>query len=131
MAGIYGDVMGGAGSIETRAHDLLDTLSSRAASSASAICLWDPIQQCHVDIANRDYPDVVIDHLNNWFIDHDPLFDAMRTRDLGALRWRDYPDYSDGYSVNTVFPAGGVRRGSLRAPGDPGQHLRRHHPCQL
>lgn len=107
MAGIYGDVMAGAGSIETRAHDLLDTLSSRAASSASAICLWDPIRRCHVGLANHDYPDVVMDHLNNWFIDHDPLFGAMRSRDLGALRWRDYPDYRDGYSVNTVFrPAG-------------------------
>ncbi|WP_445166494.1 LuxR C-terminal-related transcriptional regulator [Mycolicibacterium sp. Dal123E01] len=111
MAGIYGDVMGGVGSIETRAHDLLDTLGSRAASSASAICLWDPLRQCHVDIANHDYPDLVIDHLNNWFIDHDPLFDAMRTRDLGALRWRDYPDYRYGYSVNTVFRPAGFEEG--------------------
>ena len=107
MAGIYGDVLGSAANIETRAHDLLDALRGRAASSASAICLWDPIQQRHVGIANHDYPEPVMDHLNNWFIDHDPLFDAMRARSLGALRWRDFPDYRNGYSVNSVFrPAG-------------------------
>ena len=48
MAGKYGDVLGSATSIQTRAHDLLDTLAGRAASSASAICLWDPIRRCHV-----------------------------------------------------------------------------------
>jgi DNA-binding CsgD family transcriptional regulator len=107
MAGIYGDVLGSATSIETRAHDLLDALAARSGSSASAICLWDPIQQRHIGIANHDYPEPVMDHLNTWFIDHDPLFDAMRARGLGALRWRDFPDYRDGYSVNSVFrPAG-------------------------
>ncbi|MBI3213306.1 MAG: helix-turn-helix transcriptional regulator [Mycobacterium sp.] len=107
MAGIYGEVLGSAASTETRAHDLLDTLGARAASSASAICLWDPIQQRHVGVANHNYPDPVMDHLNNWFIEHDPLFEAMRAHQLGALRWRDFPDYRRGYSVNSVFrPAG-------------------------
>lgn len=48
MAGSYGEVLGSTSSIETRAHDLLGTLGARAASSASAICLWDPIQRRHV-----------------------------------------------------------------------------------
>ena len=131
MAGIYGDVLRGAGSIETRAHDLLDTLSSRAASSASAICLWDPIRRCHVGIANRDYPDVVMNHLNTWFIDHDPLFDAMRARDLGALRWRDFPDYRDGYSVNNVFRPAGFDEGlSARLVTRDGTYVG-HHPREL
>ncbi|CAN3130783.1 LuxR C-terminal-related transcriptional regulator [Mycobacterium sp. smrl_JER01] len=107
MAGIYGDVLGSELSTETRAHDLLDTLAGRAASSASAICLWDPIRRCHVGVANHDYPDEVMDHFNSWFVDNDPLFDAMRVHGLGALRWRDFPDYRTGYSVNNVFrPAG-------------------------
>lgn len=107
MAGIYGDVLGSASSMETRAHDLLETLSSRAASSASAICLWDPIQRRHVGVANRDYPEPVMDHFNSWFVENDPLFDAMRVHGLGALRWRDFPDYRRGFSVNNVFrPAG-------------------------
>ena len=107
MAGIYGDVLGSASSMETRAHDLLDVLASRADSSASAICLWDPIQRCHIGVANREYPKEVMDHFNSWFVDNDPLFDAMRVHGLGALRWRDFPDYRRGYSVNNVFrPAG-------------------------
>lgn len=107
MAGLYGDVLGSSASIETRAHDLLGALSSRAASSASAICLWDPIQRRHVGVANHDYPEPVMEHFNSWFVDNDPLFDAMRVRGLGALRWRDFPDYRQGYSVNNVFrPAG-------------------------
>lgn len=107
MAGIYGDVLDSAAGIETRAHDLLDTLKTRAESSASAICLWDPIQRRHIGVANHDYPDEVMDHFNNWFVDNDPLFDSMRVHDLGALRWRDFPDYRSGYSVNNVFrPAG-------------------------
>lgn len=107
MAGIYGDVLGSSASIETRAHDLLDTLASRAESSASAICLWDPLQRRHIGVANRDYPHAVMDHFNNWFVDNDPLFDSMRVHGLGALRWRDFPDYRGGYSVNNVFrPAG-------------------------
>ncbi|MCG7593221.1 helix-turn-helix transcriptional regulator [Mycobacterium sp. PSTR-4-N] len=107
MAGIYGDVLGSALSMETRAHDMLDALGARAASSASAICLWDPIQRCHVGVANRDYPEQVMEHFNSWFVDNDPLFDAMRVHGLGALRWRDFPDYREGYSVNNVFrPAG-------------------------
>ena len=43
MAGMYGEVLGSSASIETRAHEVLDALDRRAASSASAICLWDPI----------------------------------------------------------------------------------------
>jgi DNA-binding CsgD family transcriptional regulator len=107
MAGKYGDVLGSATSIQTRAHDLLDTLAGRAASSASAICLWDPIRRCHVGVANREYPAEVMEHFNSWFVDNDPLYDAMRVHGLGALRWRDFPDYRTGYSVNNVFrPAG-------------------------
>ncbi|KWX57264.1 helix-turn-helix transcriptional regulator [Mycobacterium sp. NAZ190054] len=107
MSGIYGDVLSSSANLETRAHDLLDTLSARAESSASAICLWDPIQRSHVGVANHDYPDVVMDHFNSWFVENDPLFDAMRVHGLGALRWRDFPEYRSGYSVNNVFrPAG-------------------------
>lgn len=111
MSGIYGDVLASAASTQARAHDLLDTLNARAAASASAICLWDPIQQRHIGVANHNYPDPVMDHLNTWFIDHDPLFDAMRTRGLGALRWRDFPDYRRGYSVNSVFRPAGFNEG--------------------
>jgi DNA-binding CsgD family transcriptional regulator len=93
MAGAYGEVLG------------------RAESSASAICLWDPIARNHIAVANHDYPDEVIDHLNTWFIDHDPLFDSMRRRDLGALRWRDFPDYRNSYSVTSVFTPAGFDEG--------------------
>ncbi|WNG86757.1 helix-turn-helix transcriptional regulator [Mycobacterium sp. ITM-2016-00317] len=107
MSGIYGDVLSSGASMEDRAHDLLDLLSARAESSASAICLWDPIQRRHVGVANHDYPDAVMDHFNSWFVDNDPLFDAMRVHGLGALRWRDFPEYRSGYSVSNVFrPAG-------------------------
>ncbi|AQA06220.1 helix-turn-helix transcriptional regulator [Mycobacterium sp. MS1601] len=107
MAGIYGEVLGSSSSIETRAHDLLGALAARAQSSASAICLWDPIQRRHVGVANHDYPEPVMDHFNSWFVENDPLFETMRVRGLGALRWRDFPDYRQGYSVNNVFrPAG-------------------------
>ena len=111
MAGTYGDVLGSTASIETRAHEMLDALGSRAASSASAICLWDPIARNHVAIANHDYPDEVIAHLNTWFIDHDPLFESMCSRDLGALRWRDFPDYRSTYSVTSVFTPAGFDEG--------------------
>lgn len=107
MAGTYAAVLDSASSIETRAHEMLDRLGQRASSSASAICLWDPIGRRHITIANHGYPDRVIEHLNTWFIDHDPLFEIMRQRGLGALRWRDFPDYRDTYSVRGVFvPAG-------------------------
>lgn len=107
MAGRYAAVLDSASSIETRAHEMLDTLGGRGASSASAICLWDPIGRRHIAVANHGYPDQVIDHLNTWFIDHDPLFETMRRRGIGALRWRDFPDYRDTYSVRGVFvPAG-------------------------
>ncbi|ANI41974.1 helix-turn-helix transcriptional regulator [Mycolicibacterium vaccae] len=107
MAGIYGAVLGSVTDIETRALELLDVLAARAESSASAICLWDPIQRRHIGVANRDYPEQVMTHFNTWFVDNDPLFDAMRVHGLGALRWRDFPQYRSGYSVNNVFrPAG-------------------------
>ncbi len=109
MTGRYAATLDSASSIETRAHEILDTLARRAGSSASAsaICLWDPIGRRHIAIANHGYPTRVIEHLNTWFIDHDPLFDTMRVRGLGALRWRDFPDYRDTYSVKGVFvPAG-------------------------
>ncbi|EKF22179.1 bacterial regulatory s, luxR family protein [Mycolicibacterium hassiacum DSM 44199] len=93
--------------IETRAHELLDALSARARSSASAISLWDPIARTHVTVVNHDYPEQVMNHLNTWFIDHDPLYDEMRRKNLGALRWRDFPNYRSTYSVTGVFrPAG-------------------------
>lgn len=111
MAGMYGEVLGSSASIETRAHEVLDALDRRATSSASAICLWDPIGERHVDVANHNYPDAVMDHLNTWFIDHDPLFDSMRTRGLGALRWRDFPDYRNTYSVTGVFTPAGFDEG--------------------
>ena len=79
--------------------------------AASAICLWDPIARSHVAVANRAYPDDVITHLNTWFIDHDPLFDSMRQRDCGALRWRDFPDYRDTFSVRNVFTPAGFDEG--------------------
>ncbi|MGU3500783.1 LuxR C-terminal-related transcriptional regulator [Mycobacterium sp. C31M] len=107
MAGAYGEVLGSTASIETRAHEMLDRLGRRATSSASAICLWDPIRRRHVAVANHGYPDQVMEHLNTWFIDHDPLFEKMRVRGLGALRWRDFPEYRETYSVQGVFvPAG-------------------------
>src|SRR5690606_13971929 len=43
MTGTYGQVLDSTVDIETRAHELLDALSARARSSASAISLWDPI----------------------------------------------------------------------------------------
>lgn len=107
MAGAYGEVLGSTAGIETRAHEMLQALGARAASSASAISLWDPIRRHHVAVANHGYPDHVMDHLNTWFIDHDPLFDTMRVRGLGALRWRDFPEYRNTYSAQGVFvPAG-------------------------
>lgn len=109
--GAYGEVLGSTSSIETRAHDMLDALSAKAASSASAISLWDPIRRCHVAVANHGYPDTVMDHLNTWFIDHDPLFETMRARGLGALRWRDFPEYRDTYSVQGVFAPAGFDEG--------------------
>lgn len=109
--GAYGEVLGSTSSIETRAHDMLDALSAKAASSASAISLWDPIRRCHVAVANHGYPDAVMDHLNTWFIDHDPLFETMRARGLGALRWRDFPEYRDTYSVQGVFAPAGFDEG--------------------
>jgi DNA-binding CsgD family transcriptional regulator len=111
MAGTYGEVLGSTSSIETRAHEVLDALECRAASSASAICLWDPISRQHVAVANHNYPDSVMDHLNTWFIDHDPLFETMRARGLGALRWRDFPDYRNTYSVTDVFTPAGFDEG--------------------
>lgn len=111
MAGTYGVVLTSTASIETVAHEVLETLGTRAASSASAICLWDPIARNHVTVANHDYPDDVMTHLNTWFIDHDPLFDSMRRRDLGALRWRDFPDYRSSYSVTSVFTPAGFAEG--------------------
>lgn len=109
--GAYGEVLGSTSSIETRAHEMLDALSAKAASSASAISLWDPIRHCHVAVANHGYPDTVMDHLNTWFIDHDPLFESMRTRGLGALRWRDFPEYRETYSVQGVFAPAGFDEG--------------------
>jgi DNA-binding CsgD family transcriptional regulator len=90
---------------------MLAALGARAGSSASAICLWDPIAGNHVAVANHDYPDEVITHLNTWFIDHDPLFASMQRRDRGALRWRDFPDYRDTYSVTRVFAPAGFDEG--------------------
>jgi DNA-binding CsgD family transcriptional regulator len=52
-----------------------------------------------------------MNHLNTWFIDHDPLFQAMRRRSLGALRWRDFPDYRTTYSVTGVFTPAGFDEG--------------------
>ncbi|CDO31896.1 helix-turn-helix transcriptional regulator [Mycolicibacterium porcinum] len=107
MAGRYAAVLDSASSVETRAHEMLDRLARHASSSASAICLWDPIARRHIALANHGYPDGVIEHLNTWFIDHDPLFETMCRRGLGALRWRDFPDYRETYSVRGVFvPAG-------------------------
>ncbi|MGE2836937.1 LuxR C-terminal-related transcriptional regulator [Mycobacterium sp. SMC-4] len=111
MTGHYAAVLDSTAGIDTRAHDMLDALRARAGSSASAISLWDPIAQRHVTVANHDYPDPVMDHLNTWFIDHDPLFDSMCRRDLGALRWRDFPDYRTSYSVTAVFAPAGFDEG--------------------
>jgi DNA-binding CsgD family transcriptional regulator len=109
--GAYGEVLGSTSSIETRAHEMLDALSAKAVSSASAISLWDPIRRCHVSVANHGYPEQVMDHLNTWFIDHDPLFETMRARGLGALRWRDFPEYRHTYSVQGVFAPAGFDEG--------------------
>lgn len=111
MAGTYGSVLTSTAGFDTVAHEALELLAARAPSSASAICLWDPIARGHVTVANREYPDEVMTHLNTWFIDHDPLFDSMRRRDLGALRWRDFPDYRSSYSVTSVFTPAGFSEG--------------------
>ncbi|SEH63693.1 regulatory protein, luxR family [Mycolicibacterium rutilum] len=111
MTGTYSQVLGSTASIETRAHEMLDVLAGRAPSSASAICLWDPIARRHVTVANHGYPEPVMTHLNTWFISHDPLFDSMRRRDSGALRWRDFPDYRSTYSVTGVFTPAGFDEG--------------------
>jgi DNA-binding CsgD family transcriptional regulator len=111
MTGAYAQVLGSTASLETRANEMLETLGARAASSASAICLWDPIARNHVAVANHGYPEPVITHLNTWFIDHDPLFDSMRRHNLGALRWRDFPNYRSTYSVTDVFTPAGFDEG--------------------
>jgi DNA-binding CsgD family transcriptional regulator len=111
MAGTYAAMLDSKSSIESRVSEMLDVLGKRVGSSASAICLWDPIQRRHVAIANHGYPDEVMNHLNTWFIDHDPLFEAMRRRSLGALRWRDFPDYRNTYSVTGVFTPAGFDEG--------------------
>jgi len=111
MTGTYAQVLGSTASLETRAHEMLEALAAKAVSSASAISLWDPITRSHVTLANHGYPDQVMTHLNTWFIDHDPLFDSMRRRDLGALRWRDFPNYRDTYSVTDVFTPAGFDEG--------------------
>ncbi|MGV0851979.1 response regulator transcription factor [Mycolicibacterium phlei] len=111
MTGTYAQVLGSTASLETRAHEMLEALGARAVSSASAISLWDPIARSHVTLANHGYPEPVMTHLNTWFIDHDPLFDSMRRRNLGALRWRDFPDYRTTYSVTDVFSPAGFDEG--------------------
>ncbi len=111
MAETYAAMLDSSCSIESRVSEMLDVLGKRVGSSASAICLWDPIQRRHLAIANHGYPDEVMHHLNTWFIDHDPLFDAMRRRSLGALRWRDFPDYRSTYSVTGVLAPAGFDEG--------------------
>ncbi|GAS87437.1 helix-turn-helix transcriptional regulator [Mycolicibacterium brisbanense] len=111
MASTYAAMLDSDASIEDRASEVLDALGKRVASSASAICLWDPIQHRHLSIANHGYPNEVMDHFNTWFVEHDPLFDAMRRRSLGALRWRDFPAYRTTYSVTGVFAPAGFDEG--------------------
>lgn len=111
MAGTYAAILDSESSIENRANEMLDALRKRVGSSASAICLWDPIQRRHLSLANHGYPDEVMTHLNTWFIEKDPLFQAMRRRSLGALRWRDFPDYRGTYSVTDVFTPAGFDEG--------------------
>lgn len=111
MASTYAAMLDSDSSIESRAGEVLDALGKRVAASASAICLWDPIQRRHFSLANHGYPDEVMDHFNSWFVEHDPLFDTMRRRGLGALRWRDFPDYRHTYSVTGVFAPAGFDEG--------------------
>ncbi|MEV5646721.1 helix-turn-helix transcriptional regulator [Nocardia sp. NPDC052254] len=93
--------------IAATAHEVLDAVDAAIPSAASALCLWDPLRQRHVTLANHDYPEHVLDHLNTWFIDRDPLFEAMKRTGSGALRWCDFPEYRTSYSVTEIFrPAG-------------------------
>lgn len=95
------------GSVKDRAEEALNTIASALPSVATAICLWDPLSGRHVEIANNGYTPEVLDHLNSWFVDHDPLFARMSAENSGALRWRDVPGYRHTKSVEEAFrPAG-------------------------
>lgn len=109
--GVYHEVMGAAADLNTRADELLRAPGERVASSASAICLWDPLTARHVTLANHHYPDTVMRHFNSWFVANDPLFKQMERTSSGALRWRDFPDYRLSHSVTSVFTPAGFDEG--------------------
>ena len=95
------------GSLHNHAQEALSAIASALPSVATAICLWDPLSGRHVAVANAGYTPEVLEHLNHWFIDHDPLFARMIAQNGGALRWRDVGGYRDTKSVEEVFrPAG-------------------------
>lgn len=109
--GVYHEVMGSAADLNARADQLLSALGDRVDSSASAICLWDPLSNRHVTLANHHYPDAVMNHFNSWFVANDPLFKQMERTASGALRWRDFPDYRRSHSVTNVFTPAGFDEG--------------------
>nr|WP_020791379.1 LuxR C-terminal-related transcriptional regulator [Gordonia sp. NB41Y] len=109
--GAYHEVMRSSADLNTRADELLMALGERVRSSASAICLWDPLAGRHITLANHHYPNAVMAHFNSWFVDNDPLFKQMERVSSGALRWRDFPDYRRSHSVTNVFTPAGFDEG--------------------
>ena len=108
---VYQEVVGSSDSLNTRADELLHALEEQVHSSASAICLWNPLTRSHTTLANHCYPAEVMSHFNSWFVANDPLFKQMERTRSGALRWQDFPDYRQSYSVTEIFTRAGFDEG--------------------
>jgi DNA-binding CsgD family transcriptional regulator len=90
------------------AEEVLGLFRSIVPYAAASISAWNPLTRRHERLANAGYPEAVQEHLDGWFVEHDEVFQLMRTVDPRPLRWRDMPfDYRSLYSAREVFmPAG-------------------------
>lgn len=103
-----GALAGSSADSRTSAQEGLAALRRVIPYAAASVCAWNPVTKSHETLANDSYPPHVIDHLNNWFVEHDAVFHHMRQMDHRPLRWRDMPfPYRQMYSAQEVFmPAG-------------------------
>lgn len=73
---------------------------------------FSPLDLNYRTIATQGYAPTVQQHLNGWFMNHDPAVLHQRTTRFTPARWADYPfDYGACLSAERYFKPAGFREG--------------------
>ena len=92
----------------TGALEILELFRDVVPYAAASFSAWNPLTDRHETVASCGYPPALLEHVDTWFVRHDPVYVLMRTQDPRPLRWRDMPfDYRSTYTATEfLIPLG-------------------------